>query len=96
MYMKRAYSIAAARAKLPAIVRAAEHGEPVTLARRGTPVAIVLSLSDYRRLEQGEVTLEAAWRAFRQRHAAEGVELSRREVASWRSRELGRKVELGE
>jgi prevent-host-death family protein len=93
MYMKRAYSIASARAKLPAIVKAAERGAPVVLARRGTPVAVVLSLGDYRRLEERGETLEGAWAAFRRRHP-DGIELSVHEVDSWRQRDTGRKVDL--
>jgi prevent-host-death family protein len=93
MYMKRAYSIAAARAKLPALVKAAERGEAVVLARRGTPVAVVLSLGDYRRLAERGESLEGAWAAFRRRHPV-GVELSRAEVDSWRQRDRGRKVDL--
>src|SRR5437868_15490953 len=68
MYMKRTYSIAAARAKLPAIVRAAETGQVTTIERRGTPVAVVVSLNDYRRLATGTESMWAAWQAFRRRH----------------------------
>ena len=93
MYMKRAYSIAAARAKLPSIVKAAERGEAITLARRGTPVAVVLSVGDYRRLGAGDQTLESAWKAFRERHPR-GVKLTDAEVRRWRQRDTGRKVDL--
>lgn len=92
--MKRTYSIGAARAKLPFVVRAAESGQPITLARRGTPVAVVISLGDYRRLEATGETLEGAWEAFRRRHRGDGVELTAREVARWRSKEAGRRVDL--
>ena len=94
MYMSRTYSIGAARAQLPSVVRAAENGQPITLARRGTPVAVLLSLGEYRRLEARGETLEAAWEAFRRRHRGEGVELTNREVARWRSKEKGRRVDL--
>jgi prevent-host-death family protein len=93
MYMKRAYSIAAARANLPAIVKSAERGVPVTLARRGTPVAVVLSLGDYRRLEDRGETMEAAWAAFRRRHP-EGIELPDQEVDGWRQRDEGRQIDF--
>lgn len=44
------YSIAHAKDHLAEAVRSAEAGEPVTLTRRGLPVAIILSTADYRRL----------------------------------------------
>jgi prevent-host-death family protein len=92
--MKRIYSIGAARAKLPSVIKAAEGGQAITLARRGTPVAMLISLGEYRRLEGRGDTLEAAWAAFRRRHAGEGVDLTDREVARWRSKEKGRRVDL--
>jgi prevent-host-death family protein len=47
--MDKTYSIAEARNDLSNVVREAEAGRPVTLSRRGRPVAVVVSASDYSR-----------------------------------------------
>jgi antitoxin Phd len=44
------YSIAQAKDRLPSIVHEVEHGQPVEITRRGKPVAIVMSLEEYRRV----------------------------------------------
>ena len=50
------YSIAEARNQLSRVVHEAEDGNPVELTRRGRPVAVVLSIEEYRRLrgERGD------------------------------------------
>ncbi len=48
--MERQYSIAQARDHLAGIVHEVERGSPVELTRRGKPVAVILSLHEYRRL----------------------------------------------
>jgi prevent-host-death family protein len=42
------YSIAEAKDQLPRIVHEVEAGEPVELTRRGKPVAVVMSMYEYR------------------------------------------------
>jgi prevent-host-death family protein len=48
--MKQKYSIADARNHLPALVHDAERGCAVEITRRGRPVAVLLSASEYARL----------------------------------------------
>jgi antitoxin Phd len=48
--VRKQYSIAQARDHLPGIVHAVEESGPVELTRRGKPVAVILSLSEYERL----------------------------------------------
>lgn len=48
--MVRRFSVAEARAQLPHLLHAVEHGEQVEITRRGEPVAVVLSLSEFRRI----------------------------------------------
>lgn len=48
--MTKQYSIAEARNQLSKVVHEAEGTGSVELTRRGQPVAVVLSLSEYRRL----------------------------------------------
>jgi prevent-host-death family protein len=67
--MDRTCSIAEARNDLSGVVREAEAGHPVTLSRRGKPVAVVLSAAAFARAPQtstGEVA-----DAFRKAHAGD-------------------------
>lgn len=48
--MPRQYSIAEAREKLAHVIQEAEQGAKVELTRRGKPVALLLSLTEYHRL----------------------------------------------
>ncbi|MBI5369001.1 MAG: type II toxin-antitoxin system prevent-host-death family antitoxin [Planctomycetes bacterium] len=48
--MRKQYSIAAARDRLPALVLDVERGAPVELTRRGRPVAVLISVESYRRM----------------------------------------------
>ncbi|MBX3167922.1 MAG: type II toxin-antitoxin system Phd/YefM family antitoxin [Candidatus Eremiobacteraeota bacterium] len=58
--MAKQYSIAAARDQLARLVHDAEEGQPVELTRRGKPVAILLAIEDYRRLQKHPVSFSAA------------------------------------
>ena len=62
------YSIADARNNLPRIVHAVEGGSSVELTRRGRPVAVLISASEYARLKAGRVDLWEALQRFRARH----------------------------
>jgi len=63
--MFKQYSIAAARNRLPALVHAVESGAPVELTRCGRPVAMLISIGDYRNMARGPDLWEAIQR-FRQ------------------------------
>lgn len=53
--MNRTYSIAEARNDLSNVVRQAEAGQPVTLSRRGKPVAVVLAAASSDRVSDADV-----------------------------------------
>ena len=59
--MSNRYSIAEARDHLTQLVRDAEKGLSVQLTRRGKPVAILVSLSEYERLQKRSMSF---WEAF--------------------------------
>lgn len=89
--MNKSYSIAQARAALPAIVDEADAG-PVEITRRGKPVAVVLSLTDYERLRSTRPTFSEAYARFR-----EGVDLTTLgldEELTTRDPSPGRRVDL--
>lgn len=67
--MDKTYSIAEARNDLSNVVREAEAGRPVTLARRGRPVAVVVSADDYSRMASRRLSVADAIDGFRAKHA---------------------------
>ena len=92
--MIKSYSIAEARANLPAIVDQAEVGNPIELTRRGKPVAVVVSREQYNKLTSARPRFSDALRAFRDEFDLEEVGLEPDFVASLRSPDAGRRVEL--
>ncbi len=65
--MSKADSIAEARNQLSRVVHEAENTGEVQLTRRGKPVAVVLSMDEYRRLNGS--TRESVWSVIEQAHA---------------------------
>lgn len=63
--MSKRYSIAEARNNLAAIVHDLERKAIVELTRRGEPVAVLLSLREYRRLTTHRANFWEAYEAFR-------------------------------
>ncbi len=93
MYMKpRRYSIARARAELPTILRAVEKGTEVELSRRGTPVAVILSVADRARLSARK-SFGEAFDAFVAGASPPGKR-ERNAFSGLRHRSAGRKVKL--
>ncbi len=60
------YSIAEARHSLAALVHDLESQTSIELTRRGEPVAVMLSIREYRRLTANAVRFWEAYEAFRQ------------------------------
>ena len=65
--MSRSYSIAEARDNFTSIVRDAEKTSAIELTRRGEPVAVLLSIDEYRRLRAGKKSFWEAYSGFRDR-----------------------------
>jgi prevent-host-death family protein len=59
------YSIAEARDNLAALVHDAEQADGIELTRRGKPVAVILSLTEYERLQAGRQDFWEAYQQFR-------------------------------
>ena len=66
--MARQYSISDARNNLPSIVKQVEQGPAVELTRRGKPVAVLISHSEYERLNPPKPDLWTAIQEWRARH----------------------------
>ena len=97
MYMRamaKSYSIAEARANLPAIVDEASGGHPVELTRRGKPVAVVLSRQDYDLLTSKRPSFTDAYRTFLETFSLDEVGLDHEFHAALRDHRSGRKVDL--
>ncbi len=91
--MHRQYSIAAARNRLPALVHDIEKGPPVELTRRGKPVAVLLSIKEYRKLRRDKPNLWQAIRKFREDTDLAGLD-AEQVWADLRDRSPGREPEL--
>ena len=63
--MLRTYSITEARNHFTEVVHEAEAEGPVTLTRRGRPVAVVLALNEFQRLRSARPGFWDAAKAFR-------------------------------
>lgn len=93
-YMAKRYSIAEARSNLPSIVDQAEAGQEIELTRRGTAVAVVISLREYARLRGVRTPFGEAYKHFLSTHALGDVGLEPGVLATSRAKDAGRKVEL--
>lgn len=62
----RSYSLAEARDNLTAIVRDVEKTTAVELTRRGKPVAVIVSIDEYRRLATPAGSFSSAFDRFRE------------------------------
>ncbi|MEM9776568.1 MAG: type II toxin-antitoxin system Phd/YefM family antitoxin [Chloroflexota bacterium] len=60
-------TIAEGRNKFGAVVKEAEQ-HPVEITRRGVPVAVILSMDEYRKLKGERVTFAEAYEAFKSEH----------------------------
>ncbi len=92
--MPRRYSIAEARSNLPTIVDQAEAGQNIELTRRGKPVAVVVSLSEFARLRGERAGFGQAYKHFLKAHVLRDVGLDDGFFQSTRDRDAGRKVVL--
>lgn len=64
--MDKQFPISDAKNKLPALVHAIEHGPAVQLTRHGKPVAVLISISQYKRLIHRPKNFWATLNAFRE------------------------------
>lgn len=67
-------SIAEAKDNFPRLVQRAEAGEPVCITRRGRPVAVLLSQSEYARLTAPQGSLADFLRAWRAEMDSRGID----------------------
>jgi prevent-host-death family protein len=92
--MKKHYSVAEARTKFPTLIREVEQGQSVEITRRGRPVAVVVSLAEFRRIESAGPTFIEAYESWRRRASPGDTAIERRFIRSLRDRSRGRKADL--
>jgi prevent-host-death family protein len=88
------YSIAEARAQLPAIIDLASAGREVVLTRRGRPVAVILSTRELDRLRGRQTGFSTAYGRFIEKFPAKGDGIGKDFARSLRDRSPGRDVTL--
>lgn len=86
------YSIARARDRLPRLVHDAEKGLAVELTRRGRPVAVLISASQYERFVKSKPSFWAALVDFRKRAELRSLRLGPRLFKKVRDKSTGREV----
>lgn len=94
LQMPKIYSVAAARARLPEILDAAESGKEVGLSRRGRLVAVVLSGERYEALKANRTPFVDSYRNFMQRHTVAEIGLAGDYFDALRDSGKGRRVRV--
>jgi prevent-host-death family protein len=94
MAEKKSYSVAEARAKLPAILNEVGAGDEVYVTRRGQTAAVVISPGRYAALRGDRPTFAHAYREFLERHPASEGGVEPKYFDALRHRSPGRKVRL--
>lgn len=92
--MQKQFSIAEAKNRLPRIVHYVEKGRHVELTRRGKPVAMLLSIQEYKRLNRKFTGFWGAISKFRRRVEDEGIDISGKDFKGLRDRSYGKNLEL--
>ena len=82
--MARRYSIAEARQEFARLVRRVERGRPLEITRRGRPVAVLMSASEYPRLAGERPSFAEAVRALRARLDVEALGIGQLEFQGLR------------
>ena len=92
--MGKQYSISDARSHLSTLIREVELGTAVELTRRGKPVAVVVSLQEYKRLASARRDLWDVIEEFRRSTDLSELELGPEYFDALRDRSPGRPVIL--
>ncbi len=89
--MSSQFSVADAKNNLPAILHEVEEGSPVEITRHGKPIVVIMSISDYQRLDGRRPDLVEAIREWRA-----GTEITDEEIeqvfANTRDHSPGRQI----
>ena len=92
--MLQSYAIAEARANLPTLIDEVEAGGVVELTRRGKVVAVMISVTEYQRLQSKRTSFQDSYQKFLKKHSLAEVGLEKDFARKLRDRSPGRKVDL--
>ncbi len=90
--MEDQYTIAEAKNRLPSIIHSVEKGPSVKLTRRGRPVAVLLSIAEYERLNRKIGSFWPALQALRNHVEIQGIEISDMDFDDLRDETPGRDI----
>ena len=91
--MQKEFSITEAKSKLHSLVHSIEEGPSVTLTRHGRPVAVLVSIREYERLNRKREGFWRALTAFRNAMEKESIEISDSDFETLRDTSPGREGE---
>ena len=92
--MLKQYAIAEARNHFTTVVREVEQVAPVELTRRGQPVAVLMSIQEYRQLRAGKTKFWDAYTKFRDKFNLQELNIPPETFANLRDQSPGREVDL--
>ncbi|VAW39574.1 hypothetical protein MNBD_DELTA03-947 [hydrothermal vent metagenome] len=92
--MNKQISIVEAKNKLPSIIHDVEQGPPATLTRRGTPVAVLISMRQYESLCRAKPDFWNSLVRFRQSLKNNKETLSDADFDNIRDMSTGRNIDL--
>ena len=92
--MNKQFPISEAKNKLPALVHAVEHSTAVQLTRHGKPVAMLLSIAQYKRLINQKKNFWATMTDFRESTDEKALLAPEEIFPTHRDKSPGRRVEL--
>ena len=87
-------SVAEARQNFARLIKRAEQGRAIEITRRGEPVAVLLSASEYLTLTGDRPSFVEATRSVRERLDVESLEIGDAEFEGLRDESAGREVAL--
>jgi antitoxin Phd len=92
--MAKSFSVAEARQHFPRLIRTAERGRAVEITRRGRPVAVLLSASEYLSLTSQRPSFADAVVSLRSRLAVANLGIGSEEFEGLREKSSGRRIRL--
>ena len=90
--MPNEYSIAEAKNSLPAIIHDVEKGPHVKLTRRGKPVAILLSMSEFEKMNRENRQFWSALQNIRKNINNGKIDIGETDFIGLRDKSTGREV----
>ena len=87
-------SVAEARQNFARLIKRAEHGRPIEITRRGEPVAVLLSASDYAAMTGERASFMEAANAVRARLGVADLDIGESDFDDLREKSPGRGIDL--